>query len=871
MAVIRMRKVKNQKVIRNLSDKSFRASRTRNVIAVLAIALTAMLFTSLFTIGLGSMENFQLQTMRQSGGDSHGVIKDITMDEYEDLKDHPLIKESAPCEVLADNVANPEFLKRHVELWYVPEYHYPHRFLEIEKGRAPEKADEVLADETTLELLGIPEETGQKITLSLQFGQADPVTEERTFTVTGILKADAALNVGFVVVSEAYLEAQAEELEALQASQASMTGRIDMDVNFSNSFSLQKKLDRVITESGYSVTEGDKNYLSSNVNWAYVSDGAQSDPLTMGAVAGGLLIILLTGYLIIYNVFQISVVKDIRYYGLLKTIGTTGRQIRRIVSRQAWKLSLAGIPLGLVLGFFIGKGIVPLVLERSAYAGSDVVVSLNPWIFLGAVIFTLLTVWISTRRPARIAGKVSPVEAVRYTEKSGGRKKEKRSTDGGRIARMALSNLGRSKGRTVVVILSLSLSVILLNSIFSVTSSFNMDKFLKKFVVSDFLIANAEYFNSNYVGVKPGIEEMNLSESFIKACEEEDGFERGGRLYLSNGVALDAETYQPTENVQVDENGDFYYMFGSEKILYNQDENGNYRVSFYGLEDYPLEKVEPFEGETDLSVIKEKLATGKYVLGSVSTDDNDQVEEDEIRYHAGDHVTLVRDNGEKREFEILSLIKENYYGLTNRIGAEFAFYTTADVFLGLESPDYLMSYEFDVEDGKEAQFESFLENYTTSQEPLMHYESKQKWLDEFDGLTGLFTLVGGVLTMVVAVIGILNFINSTLTGIVTRRREFAIMEAIGMTKRQLIHMLMMEGLYYAGFTILGSLAGGCLLSLTLVRAIADGMWFMEYHFILWPMLVVFPVLLLLGVLVPYFAYLPQRKESVVSVISQESA
>ena len=52
--------------------------------------------------------------------------------------------------------------------------------------------------------------------------------------------------------------------------------------------------------------------MSSNVNWAYVSDGAQSDPMTMGAVAGGLFIILLTGYLIIYNVFQISVVKDIR-------------------------------------------------------------------------------------------------------------------------------------------------------------------------------------------------------------------------------------------------------------------------------------------------------------------------------------------------------------------------------------------------------------------------------------------------------------------------------------------------------------------------------------------------------------------------------
>lgn len=866
-----MRKVKNQKVIRNLSDKSFRASRTRNTIAVLAIALTSMLFTTLFTIGLGSVENFQQQTMRQSGGDSHGVIKDITMEEYEALKDHPLIKESAACEVLADNVANPEFLKRHVELWYVPEYHYPHRYLEIEEGRAPEKADEVLVDEVTMELLGLPKKTGQEITLSLQVGMADPAAEDRTFTVTGILKADPAMNTGFVVTSEDYLTKYAEEIKTAEREEYAMTGRIDMDVNFSNSFNIQKKLEQVITESGYSVTEGDKNYLSSNVNWAYVSDSAQSDPMTMGAVAGGLFIILLTGYLIIYNVFQISVVKDIRYYGLLKTIGTTGRQIRKIVRRQAWKLAVAGIPLGLVTGFFVGKGIVPLVVERSAYQGSDVQVSLNPWIFAGAILFSLATVWISTRKPARIAGRVSPIEAVRYTEDQNEKKKEKKGTDGGKLWRMALSNLARSKGRTVIVILSLSLSVILLNSIFTVTSSFSMDQFLKKFVVSDFLIANAEYFNSEYYGVKEGIEEISLSESFIRACEEEDGFERGGRLYMSNEVGLEAETYQPTENVMTDENGEFYNMFGSEKVPYQRNEDGNYRTTFYGLEDYPLEKAEPFESETDLSVIKEKLATGKYLLGAVATDDNDQVIEDEIYYHAGDHVTLVMKDGEKREFEILSLIKENYYGLTNRMGSQFAFYTTADVFLSMESPDYLMSYEFDVEDGREAQFEEFLENYTTTQEPLMHYESKQKWLDEFNGLTGLFTLVGGVLTMVVGVIGILNFVNATLTGIVTRKREFAIMEAIGMTKRQLTRMLMLEGLYYAGFTILCSLAGGCLLSVTLVRILADGMWFMEYQFILWPMLIVFPILLLLGVLVPYLAYLPQRRESVVSVISRESA
>ena len=90
-----------------------------------------------------------------------------------------------------------------------------------------------------------------------------------------------------------------------------------------------------------------------------------------------------------------------------------------------------------------------------------------------------------------------------------------------------------------------------------------------------------------------------------------------------------------------------------------------------------------------------------------------------------------------------------------------------------------------------------------------------------------------------------------------------------MTKRQLIRMLMLEGTYYALLTIAASAVFGSLLSVTLVRMIADGMWFMEYHFIIWPMLSVFPLLLILGILVPYMAYLPQKKESVVSIISRE--
>ena len=77
------------------------------------------------------------------------------------------------------------------------------------------------------------------------------------------------------------------------------------------------------------------------------------DPPTVIGVLAALLLIILTGYLIIYNIFQISVIKDIRFYGLLKTIGTTGKQIKKIIRRQALVLAAIGIPIGLVAGYFV--------------------------------------------------------------------------------------------------------------------------------------------------------------------------------------------------------------------------------------------------------------------------------------------------------------------------------------------------------------------------------------------------------------------------------------------------------------------------------------------------------------------------------------
>lgn len=862
-----MRKVKNKKVIRRLSDRSFRASRTRNLIAVIAIALTAMLFTTLFTLGIGTVENFQRQTMRQSGSDCHGVIKNITMEQYDKLSKDPSIVESANCILVAYGVENEAFLKRHLEAWYYPQYHYKHCFIDIIDGRAPEAADEILMDDVSMELMGLAPEAGQQVTLQLRIKNADVNVINRTFTVSGVIKADPALDVGFAIVSEAYLSAHADELVYTYDKDYSPTGAVRMDITFSNSFSIQEKLDKVIEDAGYSTDETSPDYVASNANWAYVSGSTEQDPITVGAVAGGLLLIILTGYLIIYNIFQISVIRDIQYYGLLKTIGATGRQIKKIIRRQALLLGILGIPAGLVCGYLIGRAMMPKMMAMTSYVGNEVSVSMHPLIFIGSAVFTLLTVWISTGKPARIAAKVSPVEAVRYTEHAGGKKKGKKSTDGGKLPKMALSNLGRNKKRTVLVIFSLSLAIVLLNSVFTVTHSFDLDTYLKRFVSTDFQVANANYFNvmSGYYGSSEDtIQEENLTESFVEYCQSLDGYQDGGRLYMTQNMGLRKDSWEAPASFPRTADGQPGEEFGGEVMELNELDEENWLVSFYGMDDFFYSVIEVYKGESDLETLKEKMDTGKYMLVSVPTDDYDQIQEDRIVHQPGDKVTLTCADGQTREFEVLALIKDNSYALTNRsYMTPFFYYVPSRIFKEMASDEYLMCFSFNADDEKEEEIADELEIYTTQVEPTMDFESKGYWLEQFDGLIGLFTLIGGVLSLVIGLIGILNFVNSILTGIVTRQGEFAMLEAIGMTKRQLRKMLILEGLYYAIATIGFSLVFGALFSCTALRVLSGGMWFMKYHFVIWPMLLVFPVLLVLGALVPAAAFRFFKKESVV--------
>ena len=107
-------------------------------------------------------------------------------------------------------------------------------------------------------------------------------------------------------------------------------------------------------------------------------------------------------------------------------------------------------------------------------------VSTSPLIFVIAALFTILTVLISTRKPAKKAAKISPLEAIRYTEQNAYKKSSAKRTNRVKLSRMAFSNLGRNRRRSAFIIISLLLCIVLFNSIIIVTQSLDEEKWVNR-------------------------------------------------------------------------------------------------------------------------------------------------------------------------------------------------------------------------------------------------------------------------------------------------------------------------------------------------------------------------------------------------------
>lgn len=883
-------KVRNRKIIRHLSWKSLSANRTRNIVAICAIALTALLFTSLFTIALSINEGFQQANFRQVGGYAHGSFKRMTEEQYNVLKEDPLIAEQGLSRFLGAP-SEPPFNKSITEIRSADENYAKFSFATPTTGRLPEEGtDEAAMDTSVLELLGVEPELGKKITLTFDVGANSAKQTTQTFTLCGWWEKDEAMPASEVFIPNSRVD---EVLAEVGGVTDNMTGTWNMDVMLeSGSAHIDADMQQILADNGYQ-SEGvaAANYIDYGVNWGYTGANLAEnfDPTTAIFIVVMLLLILFTGYLIIYNVFQISVAGDVRFYGLLKTIGTTPRQIRRMIRQQALLLSVVGIPIGLVLGWLVGKALVPVVISQ--LDGVSSVTSTSPWIFVGSALFALVTVFISCLRPGRMAGRVSPIEALRYTESSG-RTKGKRTKKKVSIFSMAWANLGRSRGKTFITIVSLALAVVLFQLVVTFVNGFDMDRYVSRSFASDFQIADAGYFQNGELGA-----DWPLSEDVIAAINAQGGVTSGGRTY---GAGASVQSFQPENwlrqimNPYYDENA--LNAMLSERA---RDPEGNLAsmAMLYGMEDYGLDHLTVVDG--DLADVYDPAK--KAVAVVVPTDDYGKALPDTTSRKVGDKMWLrfveeweyvARETGEvyaspddipetvayeeraKKyhdvEYTVAALVAmpgSLSYGYSMLESEEIVI--NAQNFIADSGNDDIMYYAFDTSDAATAGMEDFLSDYTENIDPALDYQSKQTYIDEFNGFRNMFALLGGTLSAIIAVIGVLNVFNAILTGITSRRRELAMLQSIGMTAKQLRRMLVIEGLLYT----LGAVALAAVLVLAISpfagEAVGGLFFWFNYRPTYWPLLVAAPVFAAVGVLIPLASVHRMQRNSVVDRLREE--
>jgi len=882
--------VANRKCVRHLSFRSLLANRTRNLVAVLAIVLTTVLFTSLFTIALSINEGIQQNNFRQAGGWSHGTFKYLTEEQFEELKDDPLIESWGLRRFLGMPTDVP-FNKSHVEVGYSDANEAHWCYCDPVEGRLPkEGTDEAATDTHVLELLGVEPKLGAKFTVTFE---VDGHETTQTFTLCGWWEYDEAVVANHILIPESRVDAVLQEVGVTPPGSDGMTGEWNLDVMLKNGArSISKDLNEILANHGYQSETAGADYIALGVNWGYT--GAQLsdklDPTVVAIIAGVLALILLTGYLIIYNVFQISVAGDIRFYGLLKTIGTTPRQLRRIIRTQALLLSLIGIPVGLLLGWLLGGVLTPVITAR--LNNVTTVVSVSPLLFVGAAIFALVTVLISCRRPGRLAGKVSPVEAVRYTEGKALKRKGKRSGKGVSLLSMAWANLGRSRGKTFLTVLSLTLAVVLLTLTVTFASGFDMDKYVSNFTASDFILADAGQFQT---GGDAFNDEMAVSQEVIGAVNAQGGITGSGCIYGKTGPAVEFVTEEYYRSVwsqwntpeQLDEA--IRYMDRTPEGLLED------RVQIYGMDPFALDHLTVLDG--DLSKLSDP--DGKYIAAVYSDDDYGNPNMDSHWARLGDTVTIRYveeyeyydvDTGEVYgpwenvpegaayaqravkyrdvDYTVAALVMVPYAFSYRYYGAD-EFVMSSETFIRDTGTDCVMYYAFDTTEEANAAMEAFLQDYTENVNPQFDYESKASYAGEFEGTRSMFLLLGGALSFIVGLVGVLNFFNAILTGITARRRELAVLQSIGMTSRQLRTMLALEGLFYTLGAVLLALALIVVTAPFVGPALNGLIWFFSYHFTIWPIAVVLPLFGALGILIPVLSCRAAQRYSVVERLRQE--
>ncbi len=839
-----MVKVENRRTLRLLTKKFMRMNRGRNRIAVLAIVLTALLFTSLFMGSRSMLLSRRATENEQSMCSSHAILQNMDSGRQEQILS-ALQKDADVARFGTGMFLGSGLDERYafsVEIRCGDENLAQSFNSRPQHGRMPEGGNEIALSSLILDTFGIPHRLGETVTVTWENVPGETRTDD--FTVCGYWEGDKAVLAQLAWVSEDYADEYAYCPTAEEIAGGTYNGSREYCVWFHTIWKLDEKTKKLSAEAGFEKGGGFE------ANTAY--DMSYEDSFSYVPVAVFLVFIILAGYLIIYNIFHISVKTDIQAYGLLKNAGATGRQLKRIVRMQALELSAAGIPAGLLLGFLAGILMAPVLAQSEittgAGQGNRVVTGESFPVFLLAGLFTLFTVYLSSLPACRMVSRISPVEALRLAQSDGTGRKLKKNVSATWFG-MALQNMARNWKKGIIVMLSVSFSLVVVNCIAILVQGYDFDAFKKMFLEADFQLDKLKGM--------PNISDMSAVTPSMKQMLEDCPYsEETGYVYYSDErYAVDA----PLEKVMLEDaetSGEDWNDWQKESWEYRMSEK-EVGVHVMGLNRMAFDKLEWEENPLSW----EDFKTGRYaVVYYVESSMYSPV----FYLETGSPFSLEYENGTKKEYEVFGSASMPY--ALDCPFAEFMYLTVLvpeEEFIQCTENQCAMRAFLNADAGKAEELRQYLESTVLKEDRLLNVFSVLDMDESFGRYVGRYYMIGGLLAFILAFIGIMNFVNTVHASVFSRKRELALLEAVGMTKSQIAKMLVAEGCMYLSGSLLFAVVIVLCGAESLLEHTAGLTWYFHMHVTALPCLLFVPVLAAIAVAVPCCECRRMLRESVV--------
>lgn len=789
------------KTLTNLVKGNLKSSKAKSVLICITIMLTTTLLTSVGIICNNWLKTNKAATIEYSGS-FEGIYKRVNKDKLDIIKNNASIDQYGIYKAIGTS----QYEDSNLGLIYADNTIKNMANIKFEDGTMPEKENEIAIESGYLNLLNNGAKIGDKIKLSYESLSTGEI-KEKEFILSGILQTSD--------ISKAQ-----KSYSAIISKSYFVSEEVDENTKYNVYINIVKPKKLTADEVKESILSIAKNMgieeYDVRINTDYIN-ASNPDPQV---IAGGIivaLIIILSSMLVIYSIFYVSVINKVHEYGKLRAVGATKRQIRKIILREGFILSCISIPLGIAIGYLIGQVVILKALKMDRYG----VGGMNIFIAIGVAVITVISVLLSLLKPMKMACNISPVEAMRY-DGNDSKQKKRKGYEEINLKKITFANLSRNKKRTVITLLSLSLSGILFIVASTIMNCMNPENMAKDHSLGDITV-----YLDNY--------DWN-----------EDG---SNNLYdIQANNPLGKEMCERLENIP-----------GVKKI--NMEKSAWASIDI-GAGEKNLEDIQGFDKEfyDELSehlvegeINKEALESGE---GLVYTHPS-YAKEFGIKVGSTQVITIYDGKDSyKKEFTVLALV--DIGGASIRIPEsvmDSLIKTDTTIRVGLEvKKDMLKSVEEEIKN-------------ITDNDEYLSYGTLEDSIETYKKSMAITSVLIYSLVIIIGVIGLMNLINTMITSIITRKRELGILQAIGLSDKQLVKMLQIEGLFYTVGTLLITLTLGNILGYISVIIFRNtGASYAIYDYPLTQTIIMIVAITLVQILITYMVTNNFKKDSLVDRI-----